>query len=72
MCAQIKPGAALTFRNIIWQEVATAGAYRYTPDQPYLSVGICTGTWPTILSAPNATVRQRHVAAAARTAASHD
>lgn len=48
----IVEGGFLRFDNIIISDIAGTDSYQYSESQPYRSVGIGTGTWPTISMAP--------------------
>eukprot|EP00878_Enallax_costatus_P011749 GHUV01012265.1.p1 GENE.GHUV01012265.1~~GHUV01012265.1.p1 ORF type:complete len:598 (+),score=177.52 GHUV01012265.1:184-1977(+) len=48
----ILEGGFLRFDNIIISDIAGTDAYQYSGAQPYRSVGIGSGTWPTIAMAP--------------------
>lgn len=48
----IKEGGFLRFDNVIISDIAGVEAYQYSPAQPYRSVGIGSGTWPTLAMAP--------------------
>jgi hypothetical protein len=61
----VAAGGVLTLSNINIRNLARRDDYAWSASQPYLSVGVGTGLWPTLLMAPNSTVSASWPAAAA-------
>lgn len=49
----ISEGGFLRLDNLVISDLAAVEGYQYSPQQPYRSVGLGSGTWPTLALAPD-------------------
>lgn len=54
---RLMPGTRLRIENLHLKDFASKAPYTYSTSQPYMSVGVGMGVFPTINLSPNTTVR---------------
>jgi hypothetical protein len=57
----IKPGAVLSFDNIMLSNIAPTYAYEYSPSAPWRNAGVGYPLWPSVILDNNGTVSQEMV-----------
>ncbi|WIA11806.1 hypothetical protein OEZ85_011898 [Tetradesmus obliquus] len=57
----VKPGAVLTFDNVMLSNIAPTFAYTYSPWAPWRNAGVGFALWPSVILSDNGTVVLRNV-----------